>query len=68
MSASRIGTFRTKSILKFTTPSGGNMDLELKAGTPVDTGVVELMMLIPADNTQAWDRIRERIAKITDKK
>lgn len=56
-----IGTLRTKTILKCVTPSGGHMDLELKAGTAVDTLIVEMIKLIPADNSEARERILSRL-------
>lgn len=56
-----MGKLRTKSVIKITTPSGGSMDLELKAGTTVDVLVLEMLRLIPADNKDARERILKRL-------
>lgn len=56
-----LGKLRTKTTLKLITPSGGHMDLELKAGTTVDTLIVEMLRLVPATEKEAIARILSRI-------
>lgn len=59
--SNNTGKLRTKHIIKLVTPSGGHMDLELKAGTPVETLILEMLTLIPKDRTDVFDTIEARL-------